>query len=132
MTEPRTYPAGVPCWIDLESPDADAAREFYGRLFGWTFENAMPPGAPGHYFIARLGGRDVAAIGMPGDEVAWNTYVAVDDADASCASLAAAGATIVAEPWDAGPGGRAAVLARPRRGDVPAVAGPAPSRRRRR
>ncbi len=74
----------------------------------------MPPGAPGHYFIARLDGqrcgRDRDARRRP---VAWNTYIAVDDADATRASLAAAGATVVAEPWDAGPGGRAAVLRDP-------------------
>ena len=43
----RTYPSGVPCWIDIEPPDADAAQEFYTGLFGWTFSNAMPPDAPG-------------------------------------------------------------------------------------
>ena len=114
MTEPRTYPAGVPCWIDLESPDADAAREFYGRLFGWTFENAMPPGAPGHYFIARLGGRDVAAIGMPGDEVCVEHVRRRRRRRRELsASLAAAGATIVAEPWTPAPVAAPAVLRDP-------------------
>jgi uncharacterized protein len=114
MTEPRTYPSGVPCWIDVDAPDPDAAQAFYGGLFGWTFENAMPPGAPGFYLIARLDGADVGALGMAeGDTVAWNTYIAVDDADAAAAQLVAAGATVVAEPWDAGPGGRAAVLTDP-------------------
>ena len=36
----RTYPHGVPCWIDTEQPDTAAAREFYGGLFGWRFEEA--------------------------------------------------------------------------------------------
>ena len=46
----------------------------------------MPPGGAGHYFIARLDGRDAAAIADARRRpVAWNTYVAVDDADASCA-----------------------------------------------
>lgn len=42
----RTYPPGVPCWIDTEQPNVEAATQFYGGLFGWTFEDAMPPGAP--------------------------------------------------------------------------------------
>lgn len=42
----RTYPQGVPCWIDTTQPDIAAAAEFYAGLFGWTFEDAMPPGAP--------------------------------------------------------------------------------------
>ena len=44
---PRTdYPTGVPCWIDLEPPDVDAAIEFYGALFGWSFEDRLPAGRP--------------------------------------------------------------------------------------
>jgi hypothetical protein len=30
----RTYPHGVPCWVDTEQPDVDAALAFYGGLFG--------------------------------------------------------------------------------------------------
>ena len=62
----RTYPHGVTSWVDSEQPDPEAACAFYGELLGWTFEDAMPPGAPGHYFIARLGGRDAAARGGEG------------------------------------------------------------------
>jgi uncharacterized protein len=43
----RTYPPGVPCWVDTEQPDVEAATVFYGGIFGWTYEDAMPPGAPG-------------------------------------------------------------------------------------
>ena len=45
----------------------------------------MPPDLPGYYLIARLDGQDIAAIGMPDpiSTAAWNTYVAVDDADAA-------------------------------------------------
>jgi predicted enzyme related to lactoylglutathione lyase len=46
MSQPRTYPAGVPCWVDTEQPDPDAACRFYGELFGWTFEDAVPAQAP--------------------------------------------------------------------------------------
>ena len=44
------------------------------HIFGWTFEDAMPPGAPGRYLIARLDGKDVCAITGPGkDAAAWRT-----------------------------------------------------------
>lgn len=113
MTQ-RTYPPGVPSWIDTEQPDVEAAATFYGGLFGWTFEEAMPPGAPGSYLIARLDGRDVAGITGVGDgAAAWNTYVAVDDADASVQRLVAAGAMLMSAPADAGDGGRWAVLTDP-------------------
>jgi len=111
----RTYPHGVTSWIDLEAPDIDVARGFYGQLFGWSFTEAMPPGAPGSYLIASLGGRDVAGIAPApdGGEAAWNTYVAVDDAAATAAAVAAAGGTIVAPPEDAGQAGRAATCRDP-------------------
>jgi len=56
------YPAGVPCWIDTTQPDPHAAAEFYRGLLGWKLEDMMPPNSPGQYFVARLHGRDVAAI----------------------------------------------------------------------
>ncbi|MCU1567484.1 MAG: Glyoxalase/bleomycin resistance protein/dioxygenase [Pseudarthrobacter sp.] len=107
----RTYPHGVPCWIDTEQPDVEAAAGFYGGLFGWTFEDVMPPGAPARYLIARLGGQDVAGLGSGEDgTTGWNTYVAVDDADTAVQHLVAAGATLLSAPADAGEGGRSAAL----------------------
>src|SRR5688500_10529208 len=97
----RTYPHGVPSWIDTEQPDPAAARAFYGALFGWDFEQAAPDVT---YLIARLHGRSVAAIAPANDQpVAWNTYISVDDADATAAALAAAGGVVLAEPADVGP-----------------------------
>jgi predicted enzyme related to lactoylglutathione lyase len=104
----RTYPHGVTCWVDTQQPDTDAATRFYGGLFGWTFEDAVPADAPGSYLIAKLDGMDVAAIAPGEGRPAWNTYVAVDDADAAAAAVTAAGGTVVSGPEDAGPGGRTA------------------------
>ena len=64
MLERDGYLPGVPCWVDTSQPDPEAAVAFYGGLFGWDFEDAMPPGSPGKYFIARLRGGDVAAVGI--------------------------------------------------------------------
>ena len=67
----------------------EAAVAFYGGLFGWDLEDAMPPGSDGKYYIARLRGGDVAAIGSqpPGGPqiAAWNTYVWVESADEAAA-----------------------------------------------
>jgi predicted enzyme related to lactoylglutathione lyase len=88
MTDERSYPAGVPCWVDTDQPNVDAARDFYAGLFGWTFSDAVPPEAPGTYLIASLDGADVAAIGPaeggagapPGFEDAIGWLVPVDEA----------------------------------------------------
>lgn len=111
MTAPRTYPHGVPCWIDTEQPDLGAARDFYGAQFGWSFKDARA----GAYLVATLDGRDVAALAAAqGDgPTAWNTYVAVDDADATAAAVTAAAGSVTSEPVDAGPGGRMAACADP-------------------
>ena len=97
----RTYPQGVTCWIDVSTPDVTVATEFYGRLFGWTFEDVLPADAPDRYVIATLNGRDAGAIGSGDGMATWNTYIAVDDVDATTAALIAAGASQLIEPQDA-------------------------------
>lgn len=118
VTLERTgYPAGVPCWIDTAQPDPQAAVDFYGRLFGWQFEGRMPSTSPGRYFVARLRGRDVAAVGSAtdGSRVApvWHTYICVDSADETCARVIEAGGQVVTPSFDILNAGRMAVIADP-------------------
>jgi uncharacterized protein len=114
MATMRTYPPGVPCWIDTEQPDPAAARAFYGELFGWEFSDVTPPGAAAEYHIATLDGRDVAAIASAeGESAAWRTYVAVDDVEAAAASVRAEGGRLVGDVTEAGEAGRLAVCADP-------------------
>ena len=115
MPDRDGYIAGVPCWVDTNQPDPDAAAEFYGALFGWESENAMPPDSPGKYFMARIRGRDVAAISsqMEPETPTWNTYIQVDSADDTVAKVKEAGGTVVSEPYDVFDSGRLAVFADP-------------------
>jgi hypothetical protein len=117
MSEQDRYIAGVPCWIDTMQPDPAAAAQFYAGLFGWDVEDVMPPGAPGSYYIGRLHGGDVAGIGsQPPDATpasVWNTYVWVDDADATAEKVRAAGGTVLMEPGDVEGAGRTAIFADP-------------------
>jgi hypothetical protein len=108
MAGPRTYPNGVPSWIEVAEPDIEAAKRFYGELFGWTFETVSPTG---DYTIAWLDGREVA--GLSAGPAGWHTYVAVDDADASAAAVSRAGGRVLSEPAAPGPAGRAAGCADP-------------------
>jgi uncharacterized protein len=115
VTDQDRYIPGVPCWVDTTQPDPEAAVEFYGGLFGWEFEDVMPPGAPGRYFIARIRGGDVAAIASApdGGAAAWNTYIWVADADETADKVRAAGGTVLSEPGDVMDAGRMAVFADP-------------------
>ncbi|MEQ1786688.1 MAG: VOC family protein [Acidimicrobiales bacterium] len=115
MSERDGYIPGVPCWVDTNQPDPAKAAEFYGGLFGWQLAESMPDGADGSYLTARIRGGEVGAIsslpeGAP-PVVAWNTYIWVDDADATAKRVVAAGGSVLAEPFDIGDAGRMAILA---------------------
>ena len=117
MLERDGYTPGVPCWVDTSQPDPEAAVSFYSGLFGWDFEDAMPPGSASRYFIARLRGGDVAAVGsQPAGgppAAAWNTYVWVASADETAAKVLEAGGRVVMEPFDVMTAGRMAVFTDP-------------------
>jgi predicted enzyme related to lactoylglutathione lyase len=114
MLERNGYLPGVPCWIDTSQPDPERAAAFYGGLFGWESEDAMPPDSPGNYFIARLRGGDVAAVGSQPEGgppmAAWNTYIWVESADQTASKVQAAGGRVVMEPFDVMNAGRTAVV----------------------
>jgi predicted enzyme related to lactoylglutathione lyase len=117
MLERDGYMPGVPCWVDTSQPDPEAALPFYSGLFGWDFEDAMPPGSAGKYFFARLRGADVAAVGSQpegGPPMAlWNTYIWVESADEAASKVKAAGGSVVTEPFDVMDAGRMAVFTDP-------------------
>ena len=117
MLERSEYPPGVPCWVDTSQPDPEAAVGFYAGLFGWEFEDRMPAGEPGSYFIAQLHGCDVAAVGsqMEGSPPTpvWNTYIAVDGADDTSAKVTNAGGNVLAEPFDIPDAGRMGIVSDP-------------------
>jgi uncharacterized protein len=125
------YIPGVPCWVDATEPDPEAAVDFYGGLFGWEFDDAMPQSSEGNYFIARAeatgwslfdssgGSRsgDVAAVGsiLEGapSMAMWNTYFWVDSADEAASKVRAAGGGVVMEPFDFLDASRVAVFTDP-------------------
>jgi predicted enzyme related to lactoylglutathione lyase len=117
MSEQDRYIPGVPCWADTSQPDPEAAASFYARLFGWQVEDVMPPDAPGSYFMARIRGENVAAIGSQPEgaprEAVWQSYVWVEDADETAEKVRSAGGTVLTEPFDVPEAGRMAVFADP-------------------
>jgi len=115
MPDRDGYIPGVPCWIDTHQQDPEAAVAFYSGLFGWELEDVMPPGSEAEYFIARIRGGDVAAVGSNrGDAPAtWNTYVWVESADETASRVRDAGGTTLMEPLDVMDFGRMAVFADP-------------------
>lgn len=116
MSERTSYAPGTPSWIDVATPDIDGASRFYGELFGWEVVEASDSGDAGGYRIAQLRGKPVAGL-MPlmeeGQPPAWQSYVAVEDADAVAAAVGEAGGQVIAPPMDVMEAGRMAVFADP-------------------
>jgi len=94
-----TAMTGEPCWIELFTPDTDAAAAFYGGLFGWTATDADE--AFGGYRQFLRDGVPVAGLmandGSTGSPSTWSVYLAVDDAAATVAKARVAGAEVFAE-----------------------------------
>ncbi|MEU6340944.1 VOC family protein [Streptomyces sp. NPDC046977] len=88
---------GRPCWIELGSPDPEAAAAFYGALFGWEFARDTPH--VGHR-TALLHGRPVAGLRPVGEPArpGWTMFVAVPDAARTAAAVAAAGGSVLPSP----------------------------------
>jgi predicted enzyme related to lactoylglutathione lyase len=95
---------GEPCWIELFSPDTDAAAEFYGRVFGWTATE--PDEAFGGYRMFLRDDQPVAGLmrndGSMGGPNAWSVYLTTDDAAETAEKARAAGAQVVVEPMQVG------------------------------
>lgn len=104
-----------PAWVELATSDAAAARDFYGRLFGWQIDVSPDP-QYGGYGIAKLGGADAAGIApgqSPEAPTAWGLYIGTDDVDGVAGRVGAAGGTVVMAPFDVGDQGRMAVFQDP-------------------
>ncbi|MGI6876994.1 VOC family protein [Amycolatopsis sp. 3B14] len=110
------WPEGTPAWVDLMVADPKRAAEFYGALLGWRFEDQGEE--YGHYTIATLEGRAVAAVGplppaVDDQGAAWTTYLAVADVDKTTAKISEAGGQVLLPPGDVGDSGRMALAADP-------------------
>jgi predicted enzyme related to lactoylglutathione lyase len=117
LPERDGYIPGVPCWIDTSQRDPEAVLDFYRELFGWEFEDVMPPESAGRYFIGRIRGGDAAAVGSQPEGAppmaTWNTYIWVESADETASKVIDAGGKAVMEPFDVMDAGRMAVFADP-------------------
>ena len=120
MPERTEYSHGTPSWIDLMTTDVDAAKEFYGPIFGWDFVTEPTDQEGVDYTMVSKGGKAVAGMGVQPPEQAemgippmWNSYVTVDDVDATAGQVEGAGGGVMAPPFDVMDAGRMAVVTDP-------------------
>ncbi|MET8541203.1 VOC family protein [Kitasatospora sp. NPDC004799] len=97
---------GALAWNEHLSPDPDAARAFYRRVFGYTYDRPRA----GHT-LARVAGRPACSIGpgAPGAGARWLAHFATEDTDRAAERVRALGGTVVTGP-EPTPYGRTALV----------------------
>ncbi|MET7546760.1 VOC family protein [Streptomyces sp. NPDC005479] len=106
----------APCWVDVQLPDLEAGKRFYGELFGWTFRAGEEVDRGGPWVDALSGGKLVAALAAKQDgrmPTAWGVYFATDDIVATVTRIRQAGGQVITEPVRVGGAGVLAQAADP-------------------
>jgi len=107
---------GTVSWVDLQTPDLDKARRFYGELLGWSFIGGDDPNTH-FYTTAQIRGRNVAGIAKLASETpmppAWTVYLATDNADDAARRTKDAGGKVLMPPMDVMEHGRMAIFTDP-------------------
>jgi predicted enzyme related to lactoylglutathione lyase len=104
MAKIESYQPGDFCWAELATTDAEAAKQFYGDMFGWSaLDHPMPNGV---YTMFQSAGDDVGAVyqAPQGVPTHWGVYFAVADVAASAAQVETLGGKITMGPMDIGAG----------------------------
>jgi predicted enzyme related to lactoylglutathione lyase len=119
MGRRASYTPGTFSWTDLTTTDQDAAKRFYGELFGWTsVDNPVGDGIV--YSMMQLDGADVGAISPQPEQQrdagvppTWNSYITVENADAALERAEQLGGGVHAEAFDVMEAGRMGVVQDP-------------------
>jgi predicted enzyme related to lactoylglutathione lyase len=107
---------GAISWSELMTSDVEAAKTYYQKLFGWTFEDT--PMENMNYSVVTTNGQEVAGI-MPMPPNAgempptWGLYITVDDVDATAELAVSMGGKVCMPPQDIPEVGRFCVLEDP-------------------
>ncbi|HUP60967.1 MAG TPA: VOC family protein [Thermoanaerobaculia bacterium] len=109
---------GTVGWIDLTVPDADAIRDFYRDIVGWTTSDVDMGGYNDYCMVVPGSEQAVAGVchargtnaGLPAQ---WLIYINVADLDQSIKSCTDRGGTILAGPKTMGEQGRYCVIRDP-------------------
>lgn len=114
----KTMPAvGEFCWNELATPNLGAAKEFYGKMFGWEFTDHDMGNTT--YTMIRKGNKDFGGIwSIPTEQQNqipphWMTYILVDDLEGALVKAAKQGAKVIKEATKAGDMGRFGIIVDP-------------------
>jgi hypothetical protein len=97
-------------WNDLLTDDVAAAKDFYGQLFGWSFEQL------GGYTIVKNGRRSIGGMAQVGEEAAktgaarWICSLSVADVDKAASLVTKEGGVVHVGPLELLNRGRGALV----------------------
>lgn len=105
------------CWNELATSNVQAAKEFYGDVFGWEFfDHEMGEMT---YTMIRINGKDAAGIwSIPKDKEKeipphWMSYILVNDVEAMVEKVESHGGVVIKPAANAGDFGRFAIIRDP-------------------
>ncbi|MFZ0791359.1 MAG: VOC family protein [Chromatiaceae bacterium] len=116
MAEMTSYAPGTFCWVDLATTDPEAAKAFYGEVFGWTAEDVPTDMGPPYTMLSYQGRQACALYRMSpeqGNHPYWASYIRVADLDAAAQKAVSLGATLIMAPMDVMEHGRMAFIQDP-------------------
>ena len=89
-------------WNELSTSDPDAARAFYGELFGWASDDFMPMGEMGEYRFFDHAGQRIGALSPCAENgsAGWRYYIRVPSISAAVEAVKAGGGTVSVGPHD--------------------------------
>lgn len=89
-------------WNELQTPDVDAARRFYGEQFGWQTEEFMPIGELGDYRFIHHDGERIGAMFSSGEAqpARWRFYIRVPSIAAAEQAIEQNGGAILSGPHE--------------------------------
>ena len=122
IVDPPTgqYTPGRWVWGDLVTSDVAAAADFYGKVFGWTFETYGGDDDRDTYTLALADGLPIGGLvfdqrAMKGDvpSARWIGLISVADVGAAAAAVTKGGGKVVVTPTMLGERGETAVFQDP-------------------
>ena len=88
-------------YLEIVTPDPEAARDVYSQAYGWRFMDKAPE--LGDAFVASLPNGSLCGIRAPmhtQEEPTVRTYIRVADVNSSIQRAAELGATVALEPTE--------------------------------
>jgi uncharacterized protein len=110
------HPTGTFCFAELHTSDPEAARRFYGAVFGWSAVDAAGPSGAASLF--QVDGQDVAGALRSDGSNRWVPYVSVDSVDRTTARALELRASLITAPLDMAGSARTSVIQDPAGGVV--------------